>query len=94
MLDATACGLPLIVNDTMQAVERIEGNGITYRLNDLDDLVRALRDLRDPGVRAKLGRHGAERMRERFSWGVLARQRLRDYAEALGYSPREPREQT
>jgi glycosyltransferase involved in cell wall biosynthesis len=89
MLVAAACGLPLIVNDTMQAVERIEGNGISHRLSDLDDLVRALRDLNDPVVRAKLGQIGAERMRERFSWSALARRRLRDYEEALGHSPRK-----
>ena len=29
MLDAAACGLPIVVNDTLKAVERIEGNGLT-----------------------------------------------------------------
>lgn len=84
MLDATACGLPLVVNDTMQALERVDGNGITYRLNDIDDLFRALRSLRDLNVRAALGRAGAERMKSQFSWEVLAKRRLADYRRALG----------
>jgi glycosyltransferase involved in cell wall biosynthesis len=37
MIDAAACGLPIIVNHTLQDRERIEGNGITYQLNRLRD---------------------------------------------------------
>ncbi len=83
MLDATACGLPLIVNDTLVAVERIKGNGITYRLNDVDDLVRALLTLQDPTVRRNLGEVGAQRMVNEFSWDSLAQRRLRDFEAAL-----------
>ena len=45
MLDAAACGLPVVVNDTLRATERINGNGLQYRLNDVDDLVRVLSTL-------------------------------------------------
>jgi len=83
MLDAAACGLPLIVNDTLAAVERIDGNGITYRLNDVDDLIRALLTLRDPAVRRKLGEVGARRMVKEFSWISLAQRRLKDFEAAL-----------
>ena len=83
MLDAAACGLPLIVNDTLVAVERIEGNGITYRLNDVDDLVRALLSLQDPAVRRNLGEAGARRMVDEFSWTFLAQRRLKDFEAAL-----------
>lgn len=84
MLDAAACGLPIVVNDTLRAVERIRGNGVTYRLNDEDDLVRVLRDLAPPARRAALGAVGAQRMRDEFSWTALAAQRVRDYEEVLG----------
>jgi glycosyltransferase involved in cell wall biosynthesis len=83
MLDAAACGLPIIANDTMAATERIDGNGLTYKLNDLEDLVRVLRVLRDPQIRRRLGACGARKMREDFSWEIIARQRLRDYQIAL-----------
>ncbi len=33
MIDCAACGTAIVVNDTIAAVERVEGNGITYRLN-------------------------------------------------------------
>jgi glycosyltransferase involved in cell wall biosynthesis len=84
MLDAAACGLPIIVNDTLVATERIDGNGITYRLNDIDDLVRALRSLRSPGRRKELGTVGASRMASLFSWKDIAERRLQDYRAALG----------
>src|SRR5262249_7589284 len=62
MLDAAACGLPIIVNDTLLATERIEGNGITYRLNDAADLAEKIGLLRDPAYRQQLGSTGARRM--------------------------------
>jgi glycosyltransferase involved in cell wall biosynthesis len=82
MLDAAACGLPLVVNDTVQVTERIDGNGVTYRLNDLDDLVRVMEVALDPAWRRTLGETGARRMRDQFSWADLARRRLRDYEAA------------
>lgn len=83
MLDAAACGLPVVVNHTLIARERIEGNGITYQLNDLQDLKRALRELRTSDARAVLGSCGAERIPRLFSWDGIARRRLRDYEAAI-----------
>jgi len=82
MLDAAACGLPIIVNDTLLATERIEGNGLTYRLNDAADLADKIDILRDPQRRAQLGGVGAQRMTELFSWDSIVRVRLADYAAA------------
>lgn len=83
MLDAAACGLPIVVNHTMTAPERIAGNGLTYLLNDSDDCLRALLELRDPSRRQKMGRIGAQKMARDFPWESIARRRLRDYEAAL-----------
>jgi glycosyltransferase involved in cell wall biosynthesis len=83
MLDAAACALPIIVNDTLLARERIDGNGITYRLNDSDDLAEKIRSLNDPVLRQELGSTGARRMTELFSWSAIARRRLADYEAAV-----------
>jgi glycosyltransferase involved in cell wall biosynthesis len=83
MLDAAACALPIIVNDTLLARERIDGNGITYRLNDSDDLAGEIRSLNDPVLRQKLGSTGAHRMTAMFSWSAIARRRLADYEAAV-----------
>lgn len=87
MLDAAACGLPIVVNDTLKAVERIEGNGLQYRLNDLDDLVGVLgRLLNDAELRMQLGGTGAARMERLFSWRDLAARRLADFEAASAAS--------
>jgi glycosyltransferase involved in cell wall biosynthesis len=83
MLDAAACGRPIVVNDTLVAVESVQGNGITYKLNDVDDLVRALRSLHDPKVRERLGSAGAQKMAHNYSWDAIAKRRLQDYEAAL-----------
>ena len=87
MLDAAACGLPIVVNHTLRAVERIEGNGLTYQLNDQGALERVLSGLMDPNARKALGEAGARRMSELFSWEALVRRRVSDYA-ALSAAPR------
>lgn len=82
MLDAAASGLPIVVNSSLKATERIEGNGLTYRLNDVADLSRVLATLSDSGARQQLGREGVERMRACFSWKAIASRRLADYSAA------------
>jgi glycosyltransferase involved in cell wall biosynthesis len=83
MLDAAACGLPIVASATMGALERVNGNGLTYREGDPEDLATVLVELRDPKVRSRLGANGVEKVRKHFSWDVIARQRAERYQEAL-----------
>jgi len=83
MLDAAACGVPIVANHTMTARERLDGNGLAYRLNDLDDLVRVLQELRDAETRIHMGKLGARKMAREYGWESIARERLRDYETAL-----------
>jgi glycosyltransferase involved in cell wall biosynthesis len=82
MLDAAATGLPIVVNSTLRATERVDGNGLTYRLNDSGDLSRVLNELSDPAMREELGNAGAKKMAALFSWEAIARRRLADYMGA------------
>jgi len=72
-----------VANDTMTAPERLQGNGLAYKLNDVRDLVRALLELRDQETRARLGSYGVQKMARDFSWESVARRRLQDYEAAL-----------
>jgi glycosyltransferase involved in cell wall biosynthesis len=83
MLDAAACGLPVVVNNTLRAVERIDGNGLTYQLNDQASLESVLSMLLDRDARCQLGSVGARRMIEQFSWNALVQRRLSDYRASL-----------
>jgi glycosyltransferase involved in cell wall biosynthesis len=87
MLDAAGCGLPIVANDTMAAKERIEGNGLFYRLNDGEDLIRVLLQLSDPQTRLRLGAFGARKMEREFSWESMAKRRIKDYEAALSAEP-------
>jgi glycosyltransferase involved in cell wall biosynthesis len=82
-LDAMACGLPLVLSDQIQVIERIQGNGYLYRQDDPQDLAAQLLKLRDPLQRRVLGRTGAQKVQAQFSWDRIARLRLTDYEKAL-----------
>ena len=88
MLDAAACGLPIVANHSMAAPERLEGNGLTYKLGDQEDLVRVLRGLADQRTRERLGSCGARKMARDFSWESVAKRRLKDYEFALNSGKR------
>jgi glycosyltransferase involved in cell wall biosynthesis len=83
MLDAAACGLPLVISDVVTYRDHVDGNGLVARIHDLADLERCLLELKDPAARRRLGAHGAAKMARDFSWDVIARRRMDDYAAAL-----------
>lgn len=83
MLDAAACGLPIVISDRVQARERVDGNGLTYAEESVEGMMRVLTQLADPALRERLGRAGSRKIIERFSWTAIARQRVADYEAAL-----------
>lgn len=87
-IDAAACGLPLVVSDQVAVRERVDGNGLTYRQGDFEDLAEQLKRLHDPSLREQMGEIGARRMAEQFDWNHRAAARLAEYAQALGLNPR------
>lgn len=87
MLDAASTGVPIIVNDTIQATERFEGNGLTYRLGDANDMAEKILKLyEDENLRLALGKEGRRKMSEEFSWDRIAMEREKDYLKDLGKS--------
>lgn len=83
MLDAVACGLPLVVADTIGESKRVQGNGVTYPENDLMGLVDALLSLSLPERRQSLGQVGRNKMMADFSWDAVARRYVDDYERCL-----------
>lgn len=83
VLDATACGKPVVVSDKVLAKDRIEGNGITYRENDPVDLVRALLELKDRNRRDSMGSMGVEKIRAGYDMQTHALKRVYDYNSFL-----------
>ena len=79
MIDASACGLPIIISDRVQAIERVEGNGLTYIENDVDDLFNVILKMEDKTLREKLGTFGKLKIKNHFSWDKIAKERIEDY---------------
>ena len=82
-LDAMACGLPLVVSNRIEADERVDGNGLTYKENDSKDLAEVLQTLEDKALREKMGSFGAQKVQQNYSWDFIATQRIGDYKKAL-----------
>lgn len=83
MLDAAACGLPLVISDGVVYREHVDGNGRVCREGDLGSLVSILRELESPILRSRLGQAGAEKMAHLFTWEGVAARRLHDFKASL-----------
>jgi glycosyltransferase involved in cell wall biosynthesis len=86
MLDAAACGLPLIVSDGIVYRDHVCGNGLIYPINNLEKLVDTLIQLSSSQYRSDLGHMGSQKMKMNFNWGTIAKNRLQDYEESLAKS--------
>ena len=78
-MDAMACGLPLILSDQIKVVERIKGNGFLYQEGDHLDLASVLQKMIDPDIREQMSLKGIVKINEKFSWEIIAKERLNDY---------------
>lgn len=83
MLDAAACGLPLVISDEVFYRAPVEGNGRVFLQNDPLSLSETLSALSNPALRKTLGAAGAARMARDFSWESIAKRRLLDYEATL-----------
>ena len=83
MIDAAACGLPIIISNKVQAKERVEGNGLTYEENNSDNLAEVILTLKDVVYRKKFSDTGIKKMREQFSWDRIAANRVKDYSQFI-----------
>ena len=82
-LDAMACGLPLIVNDTVEDPVRLGDVGLTFRKDDVEDLASRILQLDQAEDRVGMGARAAARIAATCSWDALARSRIEDFERAL-----------
>lgn len=83
MLDAAACGIPIIISDMVVYREHVEGNGLVCRVNDVDSLTDAMLELSSLERRREMGERGSQKMLTDFSWESVARRRVAHYEQAL-----------
>lgn len=71
-LDASACGLPVIMSDQEKAQERWMDIGSTYKDGCVASLKATLLEYQDDARRSSTGSIAASRMRALYSWKVIA----------------------
>lgn len=95
IIEAGACGLPVIVSDAGGLPEVVEHGetGLVIPRNAPMKLAAALRDLAtDQAARARLGNAGRRRVRERYEWGRCVDHMIdvyRDVTRQSGLTPWE-----
>lgn len=85
--EAMSCGTP-VISSTGGALPEIVGNaGIVVPAGNSSAMAEAIADLLDkPDKREKIGKAGRERILEKFSWDVAARQMTQYYNKVLNYA--------
>ena len=78
-LDAMACGLPLVLSNRIKVIERIKDNGFLYEEGNHLHLAATLQKMLSPEIRKQMSINGIKKIEEKFSWKVIATERLEDY---------------
>ncbi|HEX7516118.1 MAG TPA: glycosyltransferase family 1 protein [Chthoniobacterales bacterium] len=87
VLEAMACGCPVIASDIPPLREVLAGAGRHFSLQEPQALARAIRQVADtPEVREEMRQRGLERTKA-FSWDKCAAATLEVYREAAGTGP-------
>jgi glycosyltransferase involved in cell wall biosynthesis len=93
MLEAMACGLPVLATEAPGHVDAVEPE-VTGRLVPLDDApglaAAAALLLRDPALRARMGRAGRERVEQHFARARVLVEIAGLYREAAGFPVGSP----
>lgn len=84
ILEASACGTPIITSDILPHKELIRGNGLISRLDPKDLAEKMLILTEDDKLRERIGRNARKIVEEKFSWRVIATQYLKLYEEVAG----------
>lgn len=79
-LDAMACGLPVILNDSVQDPVRLGESSLTFKRGDVEHLATRIIELLDADKRRSMGIKAAQKMLEECSWNALAGRRLEDFS--------------
>ena len=87
VLEAMACGCPVVASDTPALSEVLAGAGLQARVGDANAFADAMNRLRVAGVESDLRERGLQRARD-FSWQRTAEQTLAVYLEAAAEGPR------
>lgn len=81
ILEAMACGLPVIVCDEKRSCEEVKyDNGLIYKDLDLEDLQNKMEKLYiDKKLRIKMGENAIKIVKEKYNWHTITKEFLKVY---------------
>ncbi len=84
LLEAMGWGLACLVSDIPQNLEAIQDAGLSFQVNDTDDLAKKLQYLLDnPEETARLGSLAIKRARNEYNWQGISEQVARVYKDLI-----------
>jgi glycosyltransferase involved in cell wall biosynthesis len=84
LIEAFACGVPVIASDSGEIPHVITGAGLIVNEKDESEWARAIAALiEDAPRRAEMSKQGIDRARTEYSWPVIAKQHLSFFDELL-----------
>ncbi|WP_353932497.1 glycosyltransferase family 4 protein [Okeanomitos corallinicola TIOX110] len=84
LIEAFACGIPVIGSDSGEIPYVIENAGIVVAENDENAWIEAISDLlNSPSHRQQLGEKGLERVHKFYTWSSVAKQHLQFFIEIM-----------
>lgn len=84
VLEAMACGRPVLASEDPALMELCEGNAIHAQASDIDALAKALRQiLEDQDLRQNLGQAARKRAQD-FSWATAGQRHLQLFSQLAG----------
>lgn len=90
ILEAMACGAPVVCSSTSAMPEVADGAGVFFEPHSTEEMTRAMRDtLLDSELRARMERLGQQRAGA-FHWDRAAEQTLNVYRDVAGIPARQP----
>ncbi len=87
LLEALACGVPLVASNAGGNPEIVEHerNGYVFRMRDVDSMVRYINTLlSDKSLRRRMGAESRRIAEEKFEWNIIADKTFSFYKEVLG----------
>jgi glycosyltransferase involved in cell wall biosynthesis len=91
MLEAMACGLPVVVTNTGGTAELVKDNGIVVSPDDPIQLATAILTLLDDENRRRHAAQASRTIARKFGWQSCARRYIETYREAVGRSAENER---
>jgi len=85
-LEAMACAKPIIVSDLPGPNSLVDKNGMTVKVNDVEDLAHKIKELiEDDELRVNLGNQSLKLVQAKYNWTKIVKDLEKIYYDAVNF---------